>query len=107
MDGEVLYRKYFELGDAASFVRLQRFAEFKGMVDSKGNIPTLMGIWKSMWRWASLLENKETAWSIYHQYDPSMSREDWDRMMAEKIKKAWQFPTPSRYNKFMKENGWM
>lgn len=107
MDGEVLFRKYFELGDAASFVRLRAFAISKGMVSSSGDEPTTMGLWKAMWRWASLKENKEHAWQIYQATHPNVSREEWDMLMLDRIKKAWQYRTNSRYEKFLKDNGWI
>ena len=107
LDGEILYRKYFELGDAGTFVRLRRFAESERMVSPSGNPPTLMGIWKSMWRWASLIQNKETAWEIYKVYNPDISRETWNQMMLEKISKAWQFKSITKQDRFLKENGWL
>jgi len=43
----LLYRKYFEMGDAKSFVRLRAFAVSKGMVSSKRVRPYGHGIMES------------------------------------------------------------
>ncbi len=106
MDGEVLFRKYFEMGDAKSFLRLRNFCVSKGMVSPTGSAPTAMGMWKSMWRWASLKENKDTAWEVYREFNQEVSYEDWVTSMKDKIKKAWQYRTKSRYERFLRDNGW-
>lgn len=106
LDGENLFRKYYEMGDAKSIGRLTKYAISQGMTSSSGQEPTQMGVWKSMWRWASLKENRETAWKIYKQFNPSHTPEYWVEYMIGNIKTAWQFPTNSKYIRFLKENGW-
>lgn len=107
LDGEKLYRKYFEMGDAKTIDRLVRWSISQGMKSSKGNEPTHMGVWKAMWRWASLKENKEIAWEIFRHYNFNSLRAEWDKDMVDnKIKAAWQHPTDAKYRRFLKENGW-
>lgn len=112
LDGEVLFRKYFEMGEAKSIKRLARWAISVGMAKptkvSKNNpegIPT-MGVWKSMWRWASLKENRDTAWEIYKKYNSKKSFAEWVEYMKDNIHTAWQHSTEAKYNKFLKDNGW-
>jgi hypothetical protein len=102
MDGEKLFRKYFEMGDARSIPRLQLMVK-----QDTGIEPSLMGVWKSMWRWASLSENRDTAWQIYQRWDGSLSYDAWVADMRVRIRRAWQHPTDAKYNKFLRENGWV
>lgn len=120
LDGEKLFEQYFAMGSAASIKRLARFAESEGMISSAGRNPTPMGVWKCMWRWASKKENKERAFQLFSHYidnyewqlpDEKLpwtgSKEElWHAFMLQKIKSAWQFQKESRYQKFLKENGW-
>lgn len=120
LDGEKLFEQYFAMGDAASVKRLTRFAISEGMVSSAGRSPTPMGVWKSMWRWASKKDNKERAFQIFSNYidnyewrlpDENLpwtgnKEELWHKFMLQKIKSAWQFTKDSKYQRFLKENGW-
>ena len=101
MDGGELYRKYWEMGDARNIARLVKYVQSK-----TGTKPTHMGVWKSMWRWASLKENRDIAWEIYQKWNDDVTFEKWTVMMVERIRKAWQHPTDAKYNKFIKDNGW-
>lgn len=128
MNGELLFRKYFEMGAGASAVRLAKWAVSVGMAKPvkkmKGNpdgVP-VMGVWKAMWRWASLKENKETAYKIFSDYldqygweqdtdfpweDTTQSRKDiWNKFMLKKVQTSWQF-RPHRHERFLRENGWL
>lgn len=119
LNGEKLFRQYFSMGAGASASRLQKFAITSGMLSPDGNEPTTMGVWKAMWRWASLKENKNTAFSIFcdhvNNYNWRNADEDlpweegcesvWKLFMEQKIRSAWQF-SERRYKRFMKENGW-
>ena len=108
LNGEVLFRKYYEMGDAKSITRLRKFAISQGMMSSTGKEPTDMGVWKAMWRWASLKENRDAAWMIAindylsHGKDAVCFRND----VIKTIRAAWQHPTEAKYNRFLKENGW-
>lgn len=121
LDGEKLFRHYCAMGDAKSISTLARWAVAEGMVSQSGNVPTRMGVWKAMWRWASLKENKDVAYNILLQssldmkrddgwwkdyFRAEITREEWDKMMLQKIKSAWQYPTKSMYERFLKKNGW-
>lgn len=106
LDGERLFIKYFEMGDAKSISRLTRWAISEGMTGSKGQEPTAMGVWKSMWRWASLRDNFQKAWEIYCKFNPNASWMDYREDMLLNIKSAWQHTTNAKYKKFLQENGW-
>lgn len=107
LDGEKLFRKYYEMGESRSFGLLAEWATLEGMKSSSGKTPTPMGVWKAMWRWASLNENKGLAWKIYNQSVPNSSMSDWAKDMVKvKIPSAWQHQTNAKYQKFLKENGW-
>lgn len=121
LDGEKLFRKYFDMGAAASTYRLHRFAIGEQMLSPEGKEPTPMGVWKAMWRWASRKENKDTAYQIFCKYidehdwrlpDTSLPWDGdrqvlWNQFMLQKIKSAWQFPKKSREDKFLREHGWI
>lgn len=115
LDGEKLFRKYYEMGEAKSTQKLARWAISVGMAShttpskhNKEGLPT-MGVWKAMWRWATLKENKGTAFHIAitnSSKKPTM--EEWIRDMIEtKIPTAWQHPTDAKKDKFLRENGWL
>ena len=107
LNGDVLFRKYYEMGDAKSITRLRKFAISQGMVSSTGKEPTDMGVWKAMWRWASLKENAYKAWEIYSNRDgQECNFDEWVEVMKKTIRAAWQHPTEAKYNRFLKENGW-
>lgn len=114
LNGEKLFRKYFEMGEAKSVSRLAAWAIADGMAkpikqtkQNPNGLPN-MGVWKSMWRWASLKENRDTAWKIYKESQGKMSWEEWVTDMVEtKIPTAWQPPTHAKRDKFLRENGWL
>lgn len=105
LDGEVLFRKYYEMGDARTIQRLRKFAVSQGMSSSTGKEPTPMGVWKAMWRWASLKENCQSAFEIYRTWT-SKEFDEWNEYMLKTIKTAWQFTTVAKYQRFLKQNGW-
>lgn len=112
MDGEVLYRKYYGMGDAKSIERLAYWAISNGVarpvqVNEKNphGLPR-MGVWKSMWRWASLRENSRAAYQIYKDSGGDISWEQWVKDMRDVIRTAWQHPTDAKYHKFLRDNGW-
>lgn len=106
LNGEALFRKYWEMGDTRSVALLAEWAILQGMKSSKGTEPTIMGVWKAMWRWASLKENRETAWEIVSQHS-QMTRSQWiNDMLITKIPTAWQHPTNAKRDRFLRENGW-
>lgn len=65
LDGEQLFKVYWqEMGSARSTVRLQRWCLAHSIVNPKTqNVPTRMGLWKAMWRWAS--ENRDEAFRVW------------------------------------------
>jgi hypothetical protein len=105
LDGEILFRKYFEMGGARTISKLRKFAVSQGMTSSTGKEPTPMGVWKAMWRWASLKENCDVAYEIYHKWTNSNAAE-WNEYMLKTIQTAWQFNTVFKYQRFLKQNGW-
>ena len=120
LDGERLFRQYFAMGAGASATRLQEFAVTCGMLSPEGNEPTVMGVWKAMWRWASLKENKSTAFEIFVNHvdnydwqlgDPDLPwkgdrHELWTQFMEQKIRSAFQYGE-ARHQRFLRENGWI
>lgn len=112
LDGEKLFRKYYEMGEAKSIQRLANWAISVGMAthikSTKANQRGLpaMGVWKSMWRWATLKENRDMAWEIVHQYD-TVSKEKWLELAKNNVRAAWQHPTEAKRIRFMKENDWV
>ena len=114
LDGEKLFRKYYEMGDSRTITLLTEWAITEGMTSSKGTQPTEMGVWKAMWRWASLKENRETAWEISKDATYGSTKNPfkftkgmWVKdMIKVKIPSAWQHATVAKKEKFMRENGW-
>lgn len=115
LDAERLFRQYCEIGESRSISLLTEWAISQGMQSSSGNPPTPMGIWKAMWRWASMKENKEKAWNIAkdHIFGTSLqrfkyTRDRWNKeMVLIRIPTAWQHQSEIKKQKFMKENGWI
>lgn len=127
LNGEQIYKYYFSMGEAASVARLTRWAISSGMAKparkTKMNPEGLprMGVWKAMWRWASLKENRNDAYLIFAEFvktygwtgdtdfpwpkGTEISLSDWHRFMLPKIQTAWQFQY-NRHNRFLLENGW-
>lgn len=126
--GEELFRKYFSMGRATSTKRLARWALSIGMAKpvkqtkyNKDGLPC-MSVWKAMWRWASLKENKDVAYQIFsdhvrlygwtvdteYSWDEGSSVEpsDWNRFMVQKIRSAWQYPFQGMFDHFLLKNGW-
>jgi hypothetical protein len=106
LDGERLFRKYFEMGENKSIAMLVEWAILEGMKSSTGQEPTPMGVWKSIWRWASLKENKALAYKIAKE--SGVNTKYWEHdMINKKIPAAWQHPTLIKQERFLKENGWI
>lgn len=111
LDGEKLFRQYYAMGEAKSVQKLARWAISVGMANhtkigryNPEGLPT-MGVWKAMWRWASLQDNRETAWQIYKS-NTNKSVDEWVEYMKDNIRTAWQHTTQAKYEAFLKENGW-
>lgn len=108
LDGEKLFRKYYEMGETRSIRMLTEWAILDGMKSLQGHEPTSMGVWKAMWRWASLRENHLKAWDIVSKANPTLTWGEWVKDMIEvKIPSAWQHPTIPKRERFLKENGWI
>lgn len=127
LPGEELYKYYFSMGAGASIQRLAKWAIANGKAkpvppayQNKQGLPA-MGVWKAMWRWASMKNNKTDAYLVFKDYvknygwlddtdfpweiGTEISWQDWCNFMLRKIKTAWQYP-PGRYARFLRENGW-
>lgn len=112
------------MGRVASIATLARFAISQKMTNitytNKRSIPT-MGVWKAMWRWASLKENKDTAYQIFQDYvkeygwkwerdftwleGQEVDLDHWKAYMRRIIRSAWQF-NENRYQRFLQDNEW-
>lgn len=112
LDGERLFRKYVEDGETRSIYSLTEYAISEGMTSSTGQKPTVMGVWKSIWRWAST--HKDEAWKIVEgqTFGTSRNRFKYDKARWEKemvyihIPSAWQHPTDAKRERFLREYGW-
>jgi hypothetical protein len=108
LDGEKLFRKYFEMGEGRTILLLTEWAILDGMKSSQGNEPTPMGVWKAMWRWASMKENRDLAWEIYKEHTGNDNFNVWKTDMIKiKIPTAWQHKSQVKREKFLRENGWI
>lgn len=106
LDAEKLFRKYWEMGEKRSINLLTEWAISQGIQSPSGKNPTPMGIWKAMWRWASLKENKDKALKIAQEFE-AINPDRWNKeMILIRIPTAWQHPSKVRRERFMKENGW-
>lgn len=125
LDGKTLFEHYFKMGEAASITKLAAYAVSTGMTKvtytNQMKLPK-MGVWKAMWRWASLQENKDQAFQIFSNYvknygwtwdtdwtfpkGSDLSLSDWNRYMRKMIYSVWQHPTEMMYDRFLKKNGW-
>lgn len=90
LDGERLYRVYWEeMGKARSFSKLQKWCLTHHVVNPKTlKVPTRMGLWKSMWRWAA--KNRETAFKIYSEAETDITPEEWDELIVKYSKTSFQ-----------------
>lgn len=113
LDGEILFKKYIEMGEDRTIQLLTEWAILQGMKSSKGKHPTEMGIWKAIWRWAST--HKSQAWELVKDetFGSKKNRfkynkEKWEQeMVSIRIPSAWQHPTNVKRDKFMREYGWI
>lgn len=110
LDGEQLFKVYWqEMGSARSTVRLQRWCLAHSIVNPKTqNVPTRMGLWKAMWRWAS--ENRDIAYTVWRESTviedgmalPTDSyKYEWDKLILKNAKTSFQ---NVRYAKAYYEN---
>ena len=96
LDGEKLFIVYWqEMGEARSTIRLQAWCLSHSIVNPKSqNVPTRMGLWKAMWRWAT--ENKDKAYKIWVKACDSENEEypeysiEWNKIMLKNSKSAFQ-----------------
>ena len=92
LDGELVFRKYWEMGRGASWLKVKRWFETQGYVSSTGQPYLRMTLWKSAWRWA--VQNSEKAYGIVQetlvQYNDSMSKVEWEQELIEKGATAFQ-----------------
>jgi hypothetical protein len=106
LDAEKLFRKYWTDGETRSISSLVEWAKLQGMKSSRGEVPTEMGIWKAIWRWASMKENKDLAFQIAKDHQ-DIPWEQWKyNMIHTRIPSAWQHTNNAKREKFMRENGW-
>lgn len=105
LDGERLFTVYWqEMGDSRSTIRLQKWCLAHSIVNPKTqNVPTRMGLWKAMWRWA--VENQDKSYEIWHDAIEnnvaSMNskeawQESWDKLVLNNAKTSFQNVTHTR-----------
>lgn len=96
------------MGENRTILLLTEWAILEGMKSSSGQEPTEMGIWKAMWRWASMKENREAAWNIVNQNVENANYGEWKLdMIRVKVPSAWQHNSAAKRIRFLKENGWL
>lgn len=112
LDGEKLFYKYIDMGETRTIELLTEWAISQGMTSSSGTEPSQMGVWKAVWRWASL--HKNLAWRAVDgqifgtKNNRFQYTEDTFKLyMREVIRTAWQFTTETKYQKFLQKNGWL
>ena len=98
---EQLFTVYWqEMGTARSVLKLQRWCLSHSIVDPKTqNVPTRMGLWKVMWRWAT--ENQDKAkviWKnsiteLYPDAHTELMEENWNKTILKNAKTAFQNST--------------
>jgi hypothetical protein len=93
LDGEQLYKVYWkEMGNARSFNKLQKWCLSHQIVNPKTlTVPTRMGLWKAMWRWAA--KNREKAFAIYSKAETAVTPEEWDEMIVKYSRTSFQNAT--------------
>lgn len=100
LDGEQLFTVYWkDMGTARSTLRLQKWCLANSIVNPKTqNVPTRMGLWKVMWRWAT--ENQEKSYPIWRNAVSSEIEDenlpeigfqnDWKSLILKNAKTAFQ-----------------
>jgi len=101
LDGERLFTVYWqEMGDSRTTIRLQRWCLAHSIVNPKTqNVPTRMGLWKAMWRWA--VENQDEAikvWSEGMDYNKidGVVESEWNKLILNNAKTSFQNVTHTR-----------
>lgn len=102
LNGEVLFNKYVDMGRGGSIAKLANFAFEQGGNPRTGRIPTRVGVWSSMWRWA--LDNPDKARKIYDRYvlefGENLTDEYWYSLLEARAKKLL---TPRGYRNYIKK----
>ena len=90
LPGKELFRVYYlEMGNGRSFGRLQKWCLSHQIVNPKTlNVPTRMGLWKAMWRWAA--KNREEAWEILSESTIDIPPEEWDELIKKHSMTSFQ-----------------
>jgi hypothetical protein len=65
-DGKDLWEYYHSLGKAATHGKLREYAKTRGMYSHRKGVPSQMGPYWAMWRYA--LRNPEEAWPAYEKW---------------------------------------
>ena len=113
MDGEYLFKYYFQaMGASRSLIKLIEHCRTEYMIHpEQGRPPTKMGIYKAMWRWATVKENQKMAWEIYktadlgEEWNPINEWGAWVDFLKERVPSAYQYD-PKTYKRFLVRNGY-
>lgn len=95
IDGKKLFEVYWvDMGNSRSIAKLQKWCGSNNFSNPKtGKLPTRMGVWKCMWRWAS--RNMDEAYAVAQkgvaQQGEFITPEEWLETMKTKIETAWQY----------------
>jgi hypothetical protein len=89
LPGDRLYKAYMAMGDARTIGKMMRWCITNQIVNPATlSLPTRMGIWKAIWRWAA--ENYQEAYDIAREVYPTMDKQEWDVFLYSKSKTAFQ-----------------
>lgn len=113
MDGEYLFKYYFEtMGESRSLIKLIEHCKTEYMIHpEQGKPPTKMGIYKAIWRWATVKENQSKAWEIYKncelggEWKKIEDSIEWISFLKERVSSAYQYDAKT-YKRFLVRNGY-
>lgn len=97
LDGREFYKRYWEMGNARSWLKISKWAKMNGVLTSRGQYPNKMSCFKAAWRWA-----------FYHQDDAKqiaqpfakLDEQQWEK---EFLEKGWVAYQNKKYKKMLEE----
>ena len=87
LEGEQFYRKYWEMGNARSWTKIQKWAKANGILTSRGQYPNRMSCFKAAWRWA--FYHQDVAKQIAQPF-VEFDDEQWQKEFLQKGVSAYQ-----------------
>jgi hypothetical protein len=111
LNGEALFKAYWEMNTAKSFKRLAVWAAEHGMTSPvTGKVPNKMSMYKSMYRWATRKENFDKSFEIvapiFRDNAQFITKSEWKEFLKERAKSAWQHNSQKNYERFLRQHGY-